>query len=248
MAKRNPRAAKRARCRRKPSFVRPAKSPESARTSARSTMSGPSSKAGALSIRATPPPARWRRPASSPPQCQRTRTSRGVRRAPRATQRRVRIVEPRDPAITGSTLTESNPSPEARHGRSAGGLQCHQRPARPRARRLRRARAHDQPGRAGRRQPELAQGGPARARAARRLHPAREDHALRPRAHSRAHRARARLGGARLLRVLRAADADSRARRCSPRPASARRCSCASRPWPASAARPTRRATCAASR
>ncbi len=28
---------------------------------------------------------------------------------------------------------------------------------------------------------------------------------------------------------------------------SARRCSCASRPWPASAARPTRRATCAAS-
>ena len=33
----------------------------------------------------------------------------------------------------------------------------------------------------------------------------------------------------------------------SPRPASARRSSCASRPWPASAARPTPRATCAAS-
>ena len=66
-------------------------------------------------------------------------------------------------------------------------------------------RAHDQPGRAGRRQPELAEGRPARADAARRLHPAREDHALRPRAHSRAHRARARLGRARLLRVLRAA-------------------------------------------
>ena len=66
-----------------------------------------------------------------------------------------------------------------------------------------RSRADDQPGRAGRRQPELAQGGPARADAARRLHPAREDHPLRSRAHPRAHRARARLGGARLLRVLR---------------------------------------------
>ena len=63
-----------------------------------------------------------------------------------------------------------------------------------------------------------------------------------------AHRPRARLGGARLLRVLRAADATSRAPRSSPRPASARRCSCASRPSSASAARPTRRATCAASR
>ena len=42
--------------------------------------------------------------------------------------------------------------------------------------------------------------------AARRLHPAREDHALRPRAHSRAHRACPRLGRARLLRVLQAAD------------------------------------------
>ena len=45
-----------------------------------------------------------------------------------------------------------------------------------------------------------------------------------------------------------AARAISRARRCSPRPASGRRCSCASRPCSASAARPTRRATCAASR
>ena len=61
---------------------------------------------------------------------------------------------------------------------------------------------------ADRRQPELAEGGPARADAARRLHPAREDHPLRPRAHPRAHRARARLGGARLLRVLPVAGAD----------------------------------------
>ena len=122
-----------------------------------------------------------------------------------------------------------------------------QRAARARARRLLGPRAHDQPGRADRRQPELAEGGPARPDAARGLHPAREDHALRPRAHSRAHRARARLGRARLLRVLRAAHASSRARRCSPRPASARRCSCASPPWRASAAPPTPRATCAAS-
>ena len=71
------------------------------------------------------------------------------------------------------------------------------------ARRLARADAHDQPGRPGRRQPELAEGRPARADAARGLHPAREDHALRPRAHPGARRARARLGGARLLRVLR---------------------------------------------
>ena len=77
--------------------------------------------------------------------------------------------------------------------------------ARPRARRLDRPRADDQSGRAGRRQPELAQGRAARADAARGLHPPREDHALRPRAHSRAHRPRARLGGARLFRVLQAA-------------------------------------------
>ena len=67
-------------------------------------------------------------------------------------------------------------------------------------------RADDESRRPDRRQPELAQGGAARTDAARRLHPAREDHALRSRAHSRAHRARARLGRARLLRVLRAAD------------------------------------------
>ena len=72
-----------------------------------------------------------------------------------------------------------------------------------------------------------------------RLHPAREDHPLRPRAHSRADRPCARLGGARLLRVLPGRCRRSRAPRRSPRPASARRCSCASRPSPASAARST---------
>ena len=109
-------------------------------------------------------------------------------------------------------------------------------------------RADDQPGRAGRRQPELAQGRAARPDAARGLHPPREDHPLRSRAHPRAHRPRARLGGARLLRVLQAAGGRTRAPRSSPRPASRRRCSSASRPCSASAARPTPRATSAASR
>ena len=72
-------------------------------------------------------------------------------------------------------------------------------------------------------------------------------HALRPRAHSRAHRACARLRRARLLRVLRAADRSTPRPRLSRRPARSRRCSCASRRWPASAAPRTRRATCAAS-
>ena len=94
---------------------------------------------------------------------------------------------------------------KARRRHPAHRLQRGQRAARPRARRFRRAGADDQPGRARRRQPELAEGRAARADAARGLHPAREDHALRPRAHPRAHRACARLGGARLLRVLRGA-------------------------------------------
>ena len=51
----------------------------------------------------------------------------------------------------------------------------------------------------------------------------------------------------RLLRVLRAARRAHARGAVRRRPASGRRCSCASRPSPASAARPTRRATCAAS-
>ena len=94
---------------------------------------------------------------------------------------------------------------ESRQRQSADELQSRQRAARPRACRFSRSRADDQPGRARRRQPEFAQGRAARADAARRLHPARKDHALRSRAHSRAHRACARLGCAWLFRVLRAA-------------------------------------------
>ena len=136
---------------------------------------------------------------------------------------------------------------ETRLGQPDGRIQLHHRSARSRARGWRRPRAHHQPGRARRRQPELAQGGFARPRAARRFHPAREDHALRPRADSRAHRARARLRRARLSSSATSRSRRSRAPRCSPKPASARRCSCGSRPWPANAARPTPRATCAAS-
>ena len=112
----------------------------------------------------------------------------------------------RDPRATGSTLTESAASPKVGAGQPRLGFNPGTLP-------LDRVRAdsigtapHHQSGRSRRRQPELAQGGPARAGAARRLHPAREDHPLRSRAHSGAHRPRARLGGARLLRVLQADD------------------------------------------
>ena len=116
-----------------------------------------------------------------------------------------------DPIVGASTVQRGQRLRQGRQRRAADRRQQDHRAARSRARRFDRPRADDQPGRAGRRQPELAQGRPARADAARGLHPAREDHALRSRAHPRAHRARARLGRARLLRVLRAARPTSRA-------------------------------------
>ncbi len=124
----------------------------------------------------------------------------------RCRRRPVRRSKPPHPMVTGSTLTETNASPKVGKGNPQVSFNPGERAARSRARRFGRPGAHDQPGRADRRQPEFAQGGAARTVAARRLHPAREDHALRSRAHSGAHRARARLGRARLLRVLRAAD------------------------------------------
>ena len=115
--------------------------------------------------------------------------------------------KPASPPVTGSTLTEAQaPRPKAGAGKPEPRLQSRQPAARSRARRLVGPRADHQPGRAGRGQPELAEGGPARAGAARGLHPPREDHPLRSRAHPRAHRPCARLGGPRLLRVLRADD------------------------------------------
>ena len=121
---------------------------------------------------------------------------------------------PADPAVTaGSTLTEATASPKAGAGDRRLGFNPGNRPLdRVRVDSERTAADH-QPGRARRRQPELPQGRPARADAARRLHPPREDHALRSRAHSRARRACARLGRARLLRVLRSRSTSSRARR-----------------------------------
>ena len=111
-------------------------------------------------------------------------------------------VVPADPIVGASTVTESNGSDKT----GSGGPNIGQNPtvgsARPRPRRFQQADPDHQSGRAGRRQPELAQGRAARADAARRLHPSREDHPFRPRAHPRAHRPRARVGGARLFRVL----------------------------------------------
>ena len=117
-------------------------------------------------------------------------------------------VDPLDPIDTRQHRHRGHRVAQARQRRAALGLQPRQRVARPRPRRFGRPPAHDQHGRGHQRQPELAQGGAARAGADGRLHPAREDHPLRPRAHSRARRPRARLGGARLLRVLPAARAD----------------------------------------
>ena len=115
-------------------------------------------------------------------------------------------VAPRTPSVTGSTLTESVASAKLGRGKPSLGANPGNLPLDHVRVDASGQRAHDQSGRPRRRQPEFAQGRAARPGAARRLHPAREDHALRSRAHSRAHRPRARLGRARLLRVLRAAD------------------------------------------
>ena len=197
---------------------------------------------------ATRSPRRRSRPVTllPPSRSIRTRRANTTRSRPCATSRRLRQAGRSDRRVEHRHRDER--LREGRQRRADHRSQPDGRVARPRARRFDRAGADDQPGRAGRRQPELAQGRAARSDAARGLHPPREDHPLRSRAHSRAHRPCARLGGARLLRVLRAAGASTRGPRSSPRPASRRRCSCASRPCSASAARPTPRATCAASR
>ena len=120
-------------------------------------------------------------------------------------------VELPDPIVGASTVTESNSSAKVGSGVPTPGDNPTVATARSRPGRLLGSDSDHQSGRAGRRQPELAQGRPARADAARGLHSPRENHPLRSRAHPRADRARPRLGGARLLRVLRAADAHTRA-------------------------------------
>ena len=110
--------------------------------------------------------------------------------------------KPADPAVTGEHADGDD------HRLVQGGRprldrpESRQRAAREGPRRFGRTGAHDELRPARRRQPELAEGGSARAGAPRGLHPPREAHALRPRAHPRADRPRARLGRARLLRVL----------------------------------------------
>ena len=68
-------------------------------------------------------------------------------------------VKPSDPLATGSTITETNASDKDRRRRPAIGDQSRQRSPRPRARRLRRQGAHDQPGRADRGQSEFLKAG-----------------------------------------------------------------------------------------
>ncbi len=113
--------------------------------------------------------------------------------------------KPQAPAITGSTLSEANASAKTGSGKPTVG-------ASPASQSLDRVRADSSDqvlttnqGVAIADNQNSLEGRAARADAARRLHPAREDHPLRPRAHSRAHRSCARLGRARLLRVLQAA-------------------------------------------
>ena len=157
-------------------------------------------------------------------------------------------VEPVDPGVVGSTVSELNTSPKVGDGPPPPGVNAT-------IGSLDRVRvdASGQPLttnqgvriadnqnslKVGLRGPTLLGG----------LHPPREDHPLRPRAHS---RSASSTPAARRRTATSSARADitdiTKRGAVSPRPASGRRSSCASRPWPASAARPTPRATCAAS-
>ena len=98
-------------------------------------------------------------------------------------------------AVGEERVGQDRRATDARH-ESGGGT------ARPSARGFGRSGPDDQPRRSDRRQPELAQSRVARPDAAGGLHPPREDHAFRSRADPRAHRACPRLGSARVLRVL----------------------------------------------
>ena len=175
----------------KPSAVRPAKTPESIRSSARSTTSGPSAKSKAFdpgdaaarkmaavgALAAAMP----ENPTKAGEYGDASRRPRDGRACRASRSRGHRQYAHRDESFGQGWL-----------GRASRRLQRRKRTARSRACRLRRSCDHHEPGRAGRRQSEFPEGRPARSRAAGRFHPARENHAFRPRAHSRAHRARAR--------------------------------------------------------
>jgi catalase len=119
MAKKPSRAA--ARPARKSSAVKSQKSPESGKSSARSTMSGPSAKAG----RFDPKDAAQRKMAAtgelaeSFPENPNKAGEYGD--AAREPDEGVHVA-PRDPAATGSTLTEVNPSPKVGSGAPPSGF------------------------------------------------------------------------------------------------------------------------------
>ena len=157
-------------------------------------------------------------------------------------------VTPRDPIVGASTVTERNGSDKVGSGGAIVGVnKTIASLDRVRVDSSKRALTTNQGVPVADNQHSLKAGlrGPD---ASRRLHPPREDYPLRSRADSRADRARARFGGARVLRVLRAAATVTRGRRSLRRPASRRPCSCASQPCSENAGRPTRREMSADSR
>ena len=197
---------------RKPRAGSPAKS------SSRSTVSGPSKRSArapaAKKRRCNAPPRR-----SSPRRSRSMPRSRGVRqgigRAADGSERRAAGSGRCQHAVGEERVGQDRRATDARHESGRG-------TARPSARGFGRSGADDQPRCADRRQPELAQSRVARPDAPRGLHPPREDHAFRSRADTRAHRACPRLGSARLLRVLPTARrADTRLDLCRGRQAHA---------------------------
>jgi len=121
MARKQSRRTRRSRSSNKPSALRPAKTAESAKSSARSTVSGPSSKAPGLD----PGDAALRKMAAAgelaaamPENPTKAGEYGEAARAPEEGAHRA----PRDPAATGSTLTEINPSPKVGSGAVPAGL------------------------------------------------------------------------------------------------------------------------------
>src|SRR5689334_21437670 len=106
---------------RKPAVVRPAKSPESARSSARSTMSGPSSRpqASDTSDAAVRKMAVVGELAASMPE---NPTKAGEYGDAARKPAEGAHTTPSDPIAGGSTLTESNPSPKTGEGAAPAGF------------------------------------------------------------------------------------------------------------------------------
>ena len=202
-------------------------------------------KAGLPGPTRTPPTTPRPRSSHAPTRwCARCRTTR-TRRSSTATWRRSRpqgtTAQPDDPSVTGSTLTETaSVARRSGSGKPPPGVNPGNAAARPRARRFERAAADDQPGR--RRSPTTrtrSRPGCAARRCSRTSSCARRSRTSTTSAFPSASCTRAAPARTASSSAT-SRSPTSRARRSSPRPASARRCSCASRPSPASAARPTR--------